>query len=94
MNIKVPLVVGKLTRKSLLTLLFGLVTKAQVTKLTLITKNKKLKDGMCKTARSVEQYMGARRYHISHQVFNSISSWTGKEKFHISKQPNIVLFIL
>ena len=49
--------------------------------------------------------MGARRYGISLQVFNSIahewaqqtsemSSWTREEKFHVYKQPCIISFII
>ena len=51
-----------------------------------------------------EYYMGAHRYGISLRVFSSIahewaqrtslSSWTLEEKFHVYKQPRIILLII
>ena len=51
------------------------------------------------------EYMGTQKYGISLQVFNFKShkwaqrtskmlSWTQEEKFRISKQPGIILFII
>ena len=56
-------------------------------------------------ARNREWYMSAPRYGISPRVFNSIAhewaqrtsemlSWTREDKFHICKQPCIILFVI